>query len=280
MRIRLIAVAALLALAAGIWAQKQPAPKSQKEVEALMAVQNAADPDARVKAAEDLITKFKDTEFKEWALQMETISYQQKNDFENMVIAGERTLEVNPENVIVLVTLAQTIPQRTREHDLDKDEKLNKAEGYAKKAQTLIPNLAKFNPQISDEEWTGYKKSAMSQVHEAMGQIAFVRKNYAAAEQSFKTAVDISPQPDPTTLYRLGTVYAAQNKFDEAIAVLDKAIAAGGVKVGSRDMAAEQKAAVVKAKAEAGNKPPAAAPSTTPAPSPAPATPQVEIRRP
>src|SRR5712692_8765662 len=243
MRRTIVTIAAALWVTAGLGAQ-QPAkqPKSKQEVEAIMAVQNATDPEARVKAAEDLITKFKDTEFKEWALQMETISYQQKNDFDNMLIAGERTLEVNPDNVVVLITLAQSIPQRTKEFDLDKEEKLQKAEKYAKKAQTLIPNLTKFNAQISDEEWSGYKKSAMSQVHEALGLIAFTRKNYPASEQAFKAAVDVSPQPDSTTLYRLAMVYSAQNKYDEAIAALDKSIAAGGVKMGAKDLAAEQKA--------------------------------------
>ncbi len=271
----IFAITTALWLAAGLGAQqtpKQPQPKSKPEMEAIIAVQNAADPDARVKAVEDLITKFKDTEFKEWALQMETISYQQKNDFDNMLIAGERTLEANPDNVVVLITLAQSIPQRTKEFDLDKEEKLQKAEKYAKKAQTLVPNLNKFNPQISDEEWTGYKKSAMSQVHEALGMIAFTRKNYPASEQAFKAAVDVSPQPDSTTLYRLAMVYTAQNKYDEAIAALEKSIDAGGVKMGGKDLAAEQKANVLKAKEAAGAKPAAPAPNNPP--------PQVEIKRP
>jgi len=271
----IFAITTALWLAAGLGAQqpaKQPQPKSKPEVEAIMAVQNATDPEARVKAAEDLITKFKDTEFKEWALQMETISYQQKNDFDNMLIAGERTLEANPDNVVVLVTLAQSIPQRTKEFDLDKEEKLKKAENYAKKAQTLIPNLAKFNAQISDDEWSGYKKSAMAQVHEALGIIAFTRKNYQAAEQALKAAVDVSPQPDSTTLYRLAMVYTAQSKYDDAIAALDKSIAAGGVKMGGKDLAAEQKAKIMKDKETAGAKPAAPAPNNPP--------PQVEIKRP
>lgn len=256
-----LAVAAGFALAAGAWAQqepKQPKPKSQKEVDAIMAIQSAATPDARIQAAEDLITKFADTEFKEFALQMETLSYQQKNDYENMVIAGERTLEANPDNAVVLVTLAEAIPRRTREHDLDKDEKLAKAEKYAKRAQTVIPNLTKFNPQITDEQWAEYKKNAMSQVHEALGLIALDRKNYAASEQSFKSAIEVAPQPDPMTFYDLAAAYIAQNKYDDAIAALDKSIAAGGVKAGGRDLAADQKARVMKAKEAAAAKPAAA----------------------
>jgi len=266
----LVALAAALGLAAGAWAQKPvkpPAPKSQSEMVALMAVQNAPDADSRLKAIQELLSKFADTEFREFALQMETISHQQKDDFDKMLIAGERTLEVNPDNVVVLITLAQSIPQRTREHDLDKDEKLGKAEKFAKRAQVQLPVLEKFNPQITDEEWAGYRKAAMSQTHESLGMIAFVRKDYAAAEKSFQAAVEVSPQVDPTLLYRLAMVYATQNRHDEAIAALDKAIAAGGVKVGDKDLAAEQKAASMKAKA--GAKPPA--PATPP---------QVDIKRP
>ena len=58
------AIAAALGLAMGVWAQKQPKPKSQKEVDAIMAIQNAQDPDARVNAAEALLHNFADTEFK------------------------------------------------------------------------------------------------------------------------------------------------------------------------------------------------------------------------
>ncbi len=259
----ILAMTVAVGLAAGVWAQqqpKQPKPKSQKEIDAIMAIQNAADPDGRIKAAESLIHNFADTEFKEFALQLETISYQQKNDFENMVITGERTLDVNPDNVVVLVTLAESIPQRTREFDLDKEEKLTKSEKYAKKAQAVIPNLAKFNPQISDDDWAGYKKSAMAQTHEALGMVAFIRKDYPAAEKAFQASLDVSPQPDPTVLYRLGMTYGAESKYDDAIAMLDKSIAAGGVKMGGRDLAAEQKAVVMKAKAAGGNKPAAPQP--------------------
>jgi len=234
---------------------KQPAPKSQKELEAILAIQNAADAEGRIKAAEELLAKFRDTEFKEFALQMVTLSHQQNNDFDNMLIAGERTLEVNPENVVVLVAMAQAIPQRTREHDLDKEEKLKKAEEFAMRAQKVIPNLAKFNPAIADEEWAGYKKGAMSQTHEAIGLAAFVRKDFAKAETALKAAVEISPQPEPTVLYRLAMVYQTQNKLDAALAVLDKAIAAGGVPVGDKELAAEQKAAILKQKAAAGAAP-------------------------
>ena len=261
-----------------LWAQPQPQPKqprvrSPKEGQAIQAISisyQAGDFDGAIKAAEELLNSFADTEFKGFALQMEVLAYQQKDDFEKMLLVGERALEVDGDNVVVLITLAQAIPQRTREFDLDKEEKLGKADKFARKAQTLIPNLPKHNPQISDEDWGSYKRGAMAQAHESVGMVAFVRKDYAGAEKSFRTAAEVSPQVDANIFFRLGMALSAQNKADDAIQALDKAIAAGGVQVGGKDLAKEQKAALEKAKA-AGAKP--AAPA-------APAAPPVEIKRP
>ncbi len=271
----LISLMVAAGLALGAWAQqappKQPMAKSQKELDAFMAIQNAVEADSRLKAIENLLTNFADTQFKEFALQMRTFAYQEKNEFDKMLIAGEQTLEINPDNVAVLIMLGQALAQNTRELDLDKEEKLGKAEKFAKKSQALIVNLAKFNPQITEEQWTAYKKNAMAQSHEVVGMIAFVRKDYPASEKSFRLAVEVAPQADPTSLFRLSMALGSQNKFDEAIETLDKTIAGGGVQMGGKDLAAEQKAAFVKAKAAAAKPAAPAAPA---------APPQVEIKRP
>ena len=98
----------------GARAQKQPQPKSQKEVEALQAMFGAQDPDSRIKAAENLLSKFADTEFKSIALYLEAASYEQKNDFEKMVIYAERTIEADPKNYASMLMLAGGIAKRAR----------------------------------------------------------------------------------------------------------------------------------------------------------------------
>ena len=87
-----IAAMAVMLSSGLVLAQKQPKPKSQKEVDAIMAMQNAPDPDSRIKAAKELITKFADTEFKPFALQIIVQSYQQKGDAENLIVAAEQFL--------------------------------------------------------------------------------------------------------------------------------------------------------------------------------------------
>src|SRR5437764_9818917 len=71
---------------------KGPAPKSKGEVEALQALQAAGgDPDKSIAAAENLITKFADTDFKAIALYIEADAYERKGDFNRMQIYAERT---------------------------------------------------------------------------------------------------------------------------------------------------------------------------------------------
>ena len=63
-------VAGSLAAAVLLAQAKAPTPKSQKEVDALNAMIQAADNDTRIKAANELLTKFADTDFKGLALYM------------------------------------------------------------------------------------------------------------------------------------------------------------------------------------------------------------------
>ncbi len=68
---KLLLSLALASLAAGVAVAQGPQPKSQEEINALIAVQNAADPNAKIEAGQTLLKDFKDTEFKAWTnLQM------------------------------------------------------------------------------------------------------------------------------------------------------------------------------------------------------------------
>lgn len=202
----------------------QPKPKSQKEVDALMAMQNAQTADARITAAKELITKFADTDFKPFALQMIMQSYQQTNDSENAIIYAEKLLEADPKSYMAQLTIAQTLAQKTREFDLDKEEKLGRAEKMAKAAQENIKTATKFNPAITDPQWEGFKKDQMAESYQALGLIAMVRKKYDDAATQFKTSIDAAATPDPATMVRLGSAYLSAGKTTEALAAFDKVL--------------------------------------------------------
>ena len=210
-------------------APTQPRPKTQAEVEALKAMFGATSPDARIKAADDLLIKFADTDFKGLAFYLEADAYRQKGDYEKMQIFGERALEVDPKNYNTLLMLASNIAQRTRDTDLDKEERLGKAEKYANAALASLKDAQKPNPQVTDQQWEDAKKSMVSQAHEALGLAAMVRKKYDLAINEFKTSIESAGQPEPRTLVFLANAYIMSAKPDDAIAVLDKVLGAADV---------------------------------------------------
>lgn len=204
---------------------KPPQPKGPKEVEALQAMFQAQDPDARIAAANNLITKFADTEFKSTAFYIAAFSYQQKGDMDNVVVFAEKALEADPKFYGAQLMIAQALALRTKEFDLDKEEKLGRAEKLAKAAIELIAAAPKPRPDIPDEQWAAAKKDFDSQAHEALGLAALVRKQYDVCSSELTIAVTGANQPDPSTMVRLANCQIQSKKYDDALAMLDKALA-------------------------------------------------------
>jgi tetratricopeptide (TPR) repeat protein len=221
----IFAVAAVAAGASSLWAQKQPVPKSQKELDAVKALMAAAQagPDQTIAAAEALITGFADTEFKEAALFFEASSYKQKNDLVKAQVYGERVLEINPKNVQTTLMLGEVIVQGIRENDLDKEEKLAKAEKYLKDTIENLKTTAKPNSQTPDKDWEEAKQQMAAEAHNGLGLCALSRKKFDVAAAEFKVASDMDPQP--AYLVRQASALQSLGKNDEAIVICDKVLA-------------------------------------------------------
>ena len=127
-------VIAVVCAAAALAQTSQPKVKSQKEGQAIQAAFGATDGKAKIAAIDEVLTKYADTEFKPLLLSMGAQVYRQMGDSENMVVWAERALEADPKNPDTLNLLGNAYASRTKEFDLDKEDKLAKAEGYAKKA--------------------------------------------------------------------------------------------------------------------------------------------------
>lgn len=203
-------------------------PKSQKEIDGLMVIQNAVTADGKMKAADDFLTKFADTEFKSKVLEIAADAAERSNQYEKMVIYSERALEADPKSFMSMLQLARGLASHTREFDLDKEEKLAKAEKYALTAIEVSKTAAKPQPQIPDDQWASAKKDFEAQGHEALALCAMVRKKFDIAASEFKLALSLAPQQDPAIMIRLGAALTNGGKPDEAVAILEKAAAAPG----------------------------------------------------
>lgn len=229
---------------------KPPAPKNQKEGEAIMAMFQSQDPDARIVAANNLITKFVDTEFKATALYVAAFSYQQKGDLENSIVYAEKSLESDPKFFGAMLIISSGLAQRTKEFDLDREEKLGRSDKMANAALAMIPTAPKPNPGIPDDQWEMAKKDFLSQGHESLGMSALVRKKYDVCASEFALAVANAQQADPSTMVRQASCNMKLEKWDEANASLDKALADPSSVPAVKKAATELKLEISKAKAE------------------------------
>ncbi len=223
MRNRFLACVAGFMLASLVVAQ--PKAKSQKEVDGFNAIIQAQTPDARIAAADKFIESFADSQLKATALTLAAQAAQQKNDSAKAITYAQEAIEADPKNYQAMLIVSGELAKGTRENDLDKEEKLAKSEKMAKDVIPVIDAAAKPNPQLTDDQWAGYKKDLKSQAHENLGLAALARKKYDVAISEFKTSVDEATTPDPATMVRLASAYDMAGKPEEGIAVLDKVLA-------------------------------------------------------
>jgi len=243
-----------------LWAQK---PKSQKEAEALQALQvlmsaKPPDADAQIKAIENVLTSFADTEYKVALLQLAMQLESQKGDFAQTIFYAERLLEADPKNVFAFITLAGETARHTREFDLDKEEKLAKADKWAKAGIEAAKNMTKPRPDLTDEQFEGIKKDLQSQAYVAMGMTATLRKKNDDAIANYKQALAVSATPDSTIWVRLGQAYMDTGKYDDAIAAFDKALSDSTAPEQVKQIAQTKKTESIAKKAGSGSKPPGA----------------------
>lgn len=255
--------------------KQQPAAKSPEEFEAFQKFIREPNPEEQLRLVEDFLLQYPDSALKEFAYQTATQDYQVKNDYARLRTYGELTLAENKDNLVALLLLASAIPEKTDPGDLDAEEDLSDAEDYAKRA---LEALEKLPPRVElpAEQWERTKKEAASGAHAALGMIALVRKDFAQAESAFRQAVELATQPDAILLYRLGLCYSFEKKFAPALEAFDRAEKYGGVRIttpegASRDLVAEAREFVLKAKDDGGTASPA---ETAPVAETAPAAPE------
>jgi len=232
-------LAAMTLTAGFVWAQQaqqKAAPSAapvakgtmpKKEYDAYMAVVNEQDPDKRVKKADEFITTYADAEpqYKSLVLYMAAEGSDRKGDQIKAMAYAQSALESDSMNFEAMLLLSGELARGTKENDLDKVEKLAKAEKLATDAITGLPNAAKPNPKTSDGAWENYKKDQIAQGHVDLGMIALARKKNDLAVAEFKQAVDGSSTPDPIPMLRLADAYNKDNKPDDALAVVNKVLA-------------------------------------------------------
>ncbi len=238
----------ILSLASFTMLNAQPKPKSQAEVTALQAMFSATDSDGRIKAGDDVLLNFANTEFKPFVLVTIADAYNRKGDNAKMTVYAERAIEADPKNYQAMLMLATGIASKVRDNDLDKDARLAQSEKYANDAIAALQDAPKMNPGMTDDQWAAAKKDYVADAHQALGMVASTRKKNDVAISEYKLAVNTASNPDPATSVRLGQALNKAGKYDEAVAVLDKVMATPDVNAQVKQFAQAERVRAVTAK--------------------------------
>src|SRR5580658_5173935 len=161
--------------------KRPPQAKTQPEFDAYKAAAALTDPAAQEKAADDFAAKFPDSELRAVLYKGAMHGYQSSNNGEKMMDMANKVLKYDPDDPEALLGVAQVLAERTRDTELDKDQKLVEAKKYAELLQvtayTDIPTAG-----APPDRLEAYKGFLRSEAYAVLGTIAFNQKAWPEAE--------------------------------------------------------------------------------------------------
>jgi tetratricopeptide (TPR) repeat protein len=204
--------------------RRPPQAKTQPEFDAYKAAAALTDPAAQEKAADDFAAKFPDSELRPVLYRSVMHAYQQANNADKMLAMAQKVLSYDPDDPEALLGVAQVIAERTRDSDVDKDQKTAEARKDAERAlatiDTDIPSSG-YPP----EQLAAFKNFLRSEAYSITGTLDFNNKQWTAAETDLKKSIDAFPQqPDPIAVFRLSVALDMQNKYPDAMKYADQAV--------------------------------------------------------
>jgi tetratricopeptide (TPR) repeat protein len=150
-----------------------------------------------------------------------TSAYLNTSQPDKMIAAGQKALEINPDNVDVLPLLAWAIPRRVTGQTADGPKELAQAEDYAKHGIQLLNTLPK-PPEMDDAAFTKAKNEKLAMCHDGLGVAEVKTGKYDDAIADLNQSVELSATPDPVDFYLLGVSNQATSHFTDAIASFTK----------------------------------------------------------
>ena len=207
--------------------------KMDKQKKAELAAYNAivaaqgSDPAKLIPMSEDFLTKYPQSEYIKPVYGLLTTTYFAAGDIEKMMSTGNKALELDPENVDALSIMAMVISRRSHSNTPDGAAQLTKAEGYARHAIELIPNMVKPNPTMEDATFEKAKNDKLSVSHSALGLIDYDHKKYEDARTELTQAIALSTTPDPVDYYMLGNSDSNASYYKDAVAAYKKCSESG-----------------------------------------------------
>lgn len=206
----------------------QQAGASKDELKAYKDVYDArnSDPMHLIEVGEAFLMKYPMSVYAGAVYSELATAYLTTNQPDKMVQAGEKAVEINPDNIDVLPLLAWAIPRRVTAQTPDAAQQLAKAQDFAKHGIQLLATMPKPE-EMDDAAFTKAKNEKLAMCHDGIGVAQVKTGKYDDAINELNQSVELSSTPDPVDFYLLGVANQLTSHFTDSIAAFTKCSAAG-----------------------------------------------------
>jgi tetratricopeptide (TPR) repeat protein len=255
--------------------KRPPQAKTQPEFDAYQAgIANMKDPAAMEKAADDFAAKFPSSDLRVLLYRAAMNSYQNANNGDKMMEMGRKILALDPNDPEAALGVAQVLAERTRDTDLDKDQRFDEATKMAQHALETIDTDVAAPAGTPPEKVEAYKQYLKSTAYAVVGTIQFNQGKFADAESSLRKSVDADPaQPDPVAMLRLALALDKQEKYPDALKEANRVVSITQESTNIGSTARREQDRLQKLTSTAPGTSPQSAPPSTPSSAPSTAPP-------
>lgn len=236
--------------------RRPPQAKTQDEFKAFQDASAKTSPAEAEAAADAFAQAHPDSELRALLYRKAMYDYQNANNADKAVEMGRKLIALDPNNPEALVMTATFLAERTRETDLDRDERLNEATQDAQKALQTADTDLMLPANVTAEQANSIRNQMKGMAYAALGTAAIAKKDYPGAEKNLTQAGELYPG-DPLVWLRLSYALDKENKFAAAIKPADNCIQYAADQPQISNLCKQEKERVTKlAQAPAGTPPP------------------------
>lgn len=192
-----------------------PLNKEEEDAYKVFFELKSVDAEALTASGEEFLKKFPESRYRESVYSRLAQAYLNLAQVDKVIAAAEKALELNPDNVDVLSVMSYSMLRRFDPNSLDAEQKLQKAEGYAKRGIELLNTLTK-PAHILDEDFNRAKNEKIAMCRSGLALSFFHRQRYADATAELEQATTLVSQPDPSDLWLLAAIYQTGKRYKEA----------------------------------------------------------------
>jgi tetratricopeptide (TPR) repeat protein len=205
-----------------------PLTSTYKEAMGYKTLQQASDPDTKIRMAMEFAQTFPTSELLSYVFTQAAAAFEQKGDFPNAVKTGRKSLELDANNTysLLIVATAMSEPSMVRNSADNGAKALEEARTDAQRALDWLAWLP-IRPGETAEQFATRKAGIESSAHAVLGSVAMQQDKYNEAVEEFKKAISLSQPPKASLYFRLGEIYSSTGNKQEAIEAFSKAAELG-----------------------------------------------------